>query len=474
MLLAGCGLFKPADDPYAEYRQGWRADFTISAAQLDALPVYSMTVRIDPQDKASYAGILELTLPVTGTAPLDELYFRTYPNLYAFGGNLQVTGASVNGTTANFGPAAEGAAVHITLPKPLEIGARARVWLAFSGSVERESKPGEYTIFGANEDVLSLTNFYPILAGRRGGEWALDIPHPQGDVGFHDAALYRVEVTTPADQVLVATGTELTRTVAADGWVTARYVVGPAREFTVLLSPRYQMIETETLGTRVRSYYYPDDAGAGRAALYDAVAALQIYNDKFGPFPYRDMKVVEAPLTFHGMEFPGISLIGSQDYSKYAEDLETLVVHEMGHQWWYNQVGNDQIRTPWLDEGLAEYSMYEYFAGRYGEPAAEKLRQLRWQIPVSDLMRRGKDAPISLPVRDYKENYETLVYGKGALFFAALRDELGPPAFQRLLQTYVTRWRWRIATPADFRALAEEVAGRDLGALFGKWVGGKE
>ena len=208
LLLAGCSLFKPAVDPFAEYRQGWRADFTISAAQFDALPVYSMTVRIDPQDKASYAGILELTLPVTGTAPLNELYFRTYPNLYAFGGNLQVTGASVNGTTANFGPAAEGAAVHLTVPKPLEIGTRARVWLAFSGSVERESKPGEYTIFGTNEDVLSLTNFYPILAGRRGDEWALDIPHPQGDVGFHDAALYRVEITTPADQVLVATGTE--------------------------------------------------------------------------------------------------------------------------------------------------------------------------------------------------------------------------------------------------------------------------
>ena len=204
------------------------------------------------------------------------------------------------------------------------------------------------------------------------------------------------------------------------------------------------------------------------------MAALQIYNDKFGAFPYRDMKVVEAPLTFHGMEFPGVSLIGSQDYSKHVEDLETLVVHEMGHQWWYNQVGNDQVRTPWLDEGLAEFSMYEYFASRYGEPAAEKLRQLRWQIPVSDLMRRGKDAPIGLPVRDYKENYETLVYGKGALFFAALRDELGPPVFQRLLQTYVTRWRWRIATPADFRALAEEVAGRDLGTLFGKWIEGKE
>ena len=60
--------------------------------------------------------------------------------------------------------------------------------------------------------------------------------------------------------------------------------------------------------------------------------------------------------------------------------------------------------------------MYNYFAARYGEPKAQQLRELRWQLPVASLQRRGKDPPIGLPVRDYKENYETLVYGKGAEF----------------------------------------------------------
>ena len=475
LFAAGCSYFRPAADPYGELRQSWRPGYEMTTAELEALPAYSMTVRIDPnsEDKA-YAGTLDLTLPFTGSAPLRELYFRTYPNLYAFGGNLWVTGAKVNGTTVNFGQAAEGSAVHLSLPEPLEPGTRANVWLSFTGNAGRESKPGDYTIFGANEDVLSLTSFYPILAARRGAEWALDIPHPQGDVGFHAAALYRVEVTTPPGQTVVATGAEITRTVGADGWTTTRYVIGPAREFTLLLSPRFQTAETETLGTRVRSYFQPEDADAGRAALRDAVAALQVYSDRYGPYPYRDMAIVAAPLTFHGMEFPGISLIGSQVYDQYRKELEILVVHEVAHQWWYNQVGSDQIMNPWLDEGLAEFSMYDYFAGRYGEPRAEQLRQLRWQLPMADLKRRDKDAPIGLPVRDYKENYETLVYGKGAEFFATLRDELGPETFQRLQRTYLERYRWRIATPAEFRALAEEVSGKDLGALFRKWVEGIE
>jgi aminopeptidase N len=473
LFAAGCSYSRPAVDPYAELRQSWRPGYEMTTVELEALPVYSMTLKIDPSSKdKAYAGSLDLTLPVTGSAPLRELYFRTYPNLFAFGGNLRVTGAKVNGTTVNFGQAAESSAVHLSLPDPLEPGTRAKVWLSFSGDAGRESKPGDYTIFGANEDVLSLTNFYPILAARRGDAWALDIPHPQGDVGFHDAALYRVEITTPPGQTIIGTGTEITHTVGADGWVTTRYVEGPAREFTALISPRYQVTETETLGTRIRSYYYPEDADAGREALRDAAAALQVYSDRYGSYPYRDMAIVAAPLTFHGMEFPGVSLIGSQDYNLYRKDLETLVVHEVAHQWWYNQVGSDQIMNPWLDEGLAEFSMYNYFAARYGEPRAQQLRELRWQLPVASLQRRGKDAPIGLPVRDYKENYETLVYGKGAEFFATLRDELGPATFDRLLRTYLERYRWRIATPAEFRALAEEVSGKDLGALFGEWVEG--
>ena len=170
LFVAGCSYFRPAVDPYAELRQSWRPGYEMTTAELEALPAYSMTVRIDPisKDKA-YTGTLDLTLPYTGSTLLRELYFRTYPNLYAFVGNLRVTGTRVNGKTVNFGQAAKGSAVHLSLPDPLEPGTQANVWLSFSGNAGRESKPGDYTIFGANEDVLSLTNFYPILAARARG-----------------------------------------------------------------------------------------------------------------------------------------------------------------------------------------------------------------------------------------------------------------------------------------------------------------
>jgi len=472
LLLTGCSLFKPAPapDPLAEYRPALHPGFELTAEQLDALLAYSITVQIDPV-LHTFRGTADVTIPISGPAPLDDLYFRLYPNLPQFGGNMQIGGTRVNGMTVNFGYEAESTAVHLALPTPLQPGSIAQVWLSFSGEAPQRGA-GYYTIFGASEDILSLTNFYPILAGRRGETWALDIANPQGDVGFHDAALYRVVVTLPPGQVIAATGVAVTQTLTTDGLLTIRYVQGPAREFTLVLSPRFQVAEANALGTRVRAYYLPEDAQAGRSALYDAVAALEIYSDRFGPYPYSEMAVVEAPLTFHGMEFPGMSLIGNQVYSQHLSDLESLVVHEAAHQWWYNQVGSDQTQNPWLDEGLAEFTMYFYYLDRYGEPAATGLRRSRWEAPVQGVAARGADAPIGRPVDAYQDNYETIIYGKGALFFATLRDQIGPDLFGKLLQTYAARYRWRIATPAEFQALAEEVAGRDLGALFAQWVQG--
>ncbi|MGC8779736.1 MAG: M1 family metallopeptidase [Anaerolineae bacterium] len=471
LLLAGCALWqlpRPAD-LLADYRPALRPDVVVESALIAAMPRYSITVTIDPQSN-TYTGTQEVIVPVTGTTAWNDLYFRLYPNLPQFGGGLEVRGARVNDLVVNYGYEADGTAVHLALPRPFLPGQEAHVWMAFVGKAQ-ERKPGTYTIFGASEEILSLTNFYPILAGRRGNAWALDVASPLGDVGFHDASLYRVEVTVPADQIVASTGVTVTEAVH-DGWVTRRYVHGPAREFTLMMSRRFQWAERDAYGTVVRSYFLPEDAEAGRLALHYAVAALQIYSDQFGPYPYRTMAVVEAPLTFRGMEFPGLSLIGEQTYNRYRQDLENLVVHEVAHQWWYNQVGSDQTLNPWLDEGLAEWTMYAYYLARYGHFAAERLREQRWQAPVRYAVQTNTDRPIGLPVKAYgREDYERTVYAKGALFFAALRDEIGPEAFHRLLREYLTRYRWRIASPQDFQALANEIAGRDLSRMFEWWVG---
>jgi aminopeptidase N len=67
-----------------------------------------------------------------------------------------------------------------------------------------------------------------------------------------------------------------------------------------------------------------------------------------------------------------------------------------------------------------------------------------------------------------------IVYAKAALFFNALHQEVGDETFKAIMHEYVSRFRWGIATPDDFMELAESVSGRDLDALYNRWILSKQ
>jgi aminopeptidase N len=148
--------------------------------------------------------------------------------------------------------------------------------------------------------------------------------------------------------------------------------------------------------------------------------------------------------------------------------FESATVHEVAHQWFYNVVGNDQVNAPWLDEALAQYSTYLYFRSAYGEAGARGFAdslEERWERVNRD------PKPIGLPVAAYQDReYGAIVYGRGPLFFLALRDQIGEEKMAEFLRRYYADYAWGIATPAGFQALAEEVSGQDLSALFTEWI----
>jgi aminopeptidase N len=146
------------------------------------------------------------------------------------------------------------------------------------------------------------------------------------------------------------------------------------------------------------------------------------------------------------------------------------VVHEVGHQWFYGVVGNDQLLDPWLDEGAATFTEILYYEAavgvQRGTTALEGLRQ------VVDLGPGLAELPIGLPVGEFGDQFEyaVVVYYKGALFFDALRRELGQELFTDFLHAYYEEYRYGFATPQGFQAVAEATCGCDLDAMFDLWV----
>lgn len=401
--------------------------------------------------------------------PGQELVFRLYPNLQNYGGRSQITTARINNNPVDITPLADGEAVRLAVPPG---NAFVTVDLAFTTQLNGQNglTDSNYTLFGWDGPILNLPGFYPTLAVRQGSEWVLDDPPSHGDVLFNEVAHYQLDLTLPRDLVVIASGVTLNVIDNPDNSRTWQIAGGPLRDMTVIAGP-FQALSENAAGATVTAYYLPGHEAAARVVLAHATASLRLYSDLYGLYPYTELDVVEAPLNFRGMEYSGLVLIGEDLYEgNQREALTFLVAHEVAHQWWYGVVGNNPYRYPWLDEGLTEYSAFDYYRGVFGEEAATRLVNARWLIPF-DSAAGSVDGIVDQPAAAFDLfSYELLVYAKAALFFNALREQLGEATYRRVMQTYYLENRYRIVTPQTFLATAERVSGQDLQPLAEEWL----
>jgi aminopeptidase N len=211
-------------------------------------------------------------------------------------------------------------------------------------------------------------------------------------------------------------------------------------------------------------------------ALEVASKAMDVYSARYAPFPYTEFDIVATPTLALGIEYPGMIAIASRIYDVSGETnnaptriyMESTVAHEVGHQWFYGLVGDDQLDDPWLDESLTQFATLQYYMDEYGPNAADGFR-----TSLEDRWSRVDHAtiPIGLPVASYNgPEYSAIVYGRGPLFFDALKDEMGQDKFDEFMQDYTKSLSWAIATPEFLQALAEKHCACDLENIFEEWV----
>jgi aminopeptidase N len=255
------------------------------------------------------------------------------------------------------------------------------------------------------------------------------------------------------------------------------HVVGaPMRDFDIDLSAILQLSSMQVGEVTVNSYYLPQDESAGKNALKWASGALSVYEKRIGPYPFKELDVVETPTTAGGIEYPGLVVIADELYRQPEQRnyFEFAVAHEVGHQWWYAQVGDDQVNTPWMDESFVQYTTLIYFQDTYGAGVANQILTRTFQDQYDRAKRESEDKPIGLPVAAYTERgYEEIVYGKGPLFFEAVRKQVGDDSFYKFMQTYYQRFKYQVAKPEDILDTINEVSGQNVKPLYDQWVLGK-
>jgi hypothetical protein len=468
-----------AADPYALYRPALKSEFQAEFDHMDQAPRYALEITVNPT-LTLLSGAAEILVTNYSPDAWRYLVFRLYPALHQYGGEMAIQGVAVENRPAPFIYQAENTAVRVDLTEPLPPGDHVAVRFGWNLTLPLwEDNPGVYALFGTSQQMTSLPLFYPALAVYQpdpalgSGSWWLDRGIVRGDAAFNVASLFVVTATLPSEQVVLASGALVSSATVDDVYTRYVWVSGPVREFFLHMSPLFQSTEFETYGTRVVSHWLPGQEVTGRAALQAAVASLRIYSDYYGPYPFRELHVAPAPLGYRGMEYPLVSLMGVEVYTRFQNNMEILVAHEMAHQWWYQIVHNDPVNAPWLDEALSEYSVKLYFEKLYGAADAALLQAQRWETPVELLAVRDEDVSINRPVDlfDNSTQYEAVVYGKGALLYDRIRAVLGDRRFKRFLHDYLEAHRWGIADTADWRAALDALQLPELDSLFREWVG---
>jgi hypothetical protein len=460
-------LAPPVD--LAPYRATMKSGFIAEIDRFGNAPRYQIDLTIAP-DHRTYTATQQVHYTNLETETLQEIPFLLYPNLSSYGGHLNVESVKLNGETVTPQLKPGHVVMKIDLPEPLKPGEAIDVELAYSARVPVLDVKTGYNQFGLHDDILTLPNFYPQIPAYDDEGWNITLGPGYGDAVFSDTALYQVNLTAPAEDVVVASGS--CTTALGKQTQTVRCASGPMRDFMLAASPDFKVWSTVVDGVKINSYAREAFADGGERALQSAQQAVQSYEKRIGPYPFAELDVVGTPTTAGGIEYPGLIVIAEDVYNQGGMAADFVVAHEVAHQWWYSLVGNDQVDEPWLDESLTQFTAALYGRDWYGQRRMDELTQ-EWRMVAQQIKNTPVDKRADLSVADYTDEnqYGAVVYEKAPLFFNAIYEAIGDAKFNHLLQDYFAQQRYGVAYPQDFLKVAEEYVGKTkLDELVKEWI----
>lgn len=462
--------------------------------------------------------VLTETAPSLDRVPfraLDSIIARN-----TFDGSVKITGvrdANARANNAALRYTVNRTMMRIDLPQPLAPGAQTRFSVDWNYAINDARRVGGrtgYEFFPKDGNyIYEIAHWFPRMAAYtdvNGWQHKQFLGNGEFTLEFGN---YRVEITAPADHVVAATGVlqnenqvltaaqrqrlQQARTAPQSPTKTPTLIVTPeearARETDGATKTRNASLPTKTWvyqaenvrdfafassrkfiwdaqghnveGNRVLAMSYYPNEGNPLWAQYSTAAiihTLNVYSRYSFTYPYPIAISVNGPVG--GMEYPMICFNGPRPeadgtYSartKYG--LISVVIHEVGHNYFPMIVNSDERQWTWMDEGLnsflqflAESEWENNYPSRRGEPQN-----------ITEYMTSANQVPIMTNSESLLQ-FGNNAYGKPATALNVLRETiLGRELFDFSFREYARRWKFKRPEPADFFRTMEDASGTDL------------
>jgi len=373
--------------------------------------------------------------------------------LFYLSNKAHVTKVEVNGRSVAF--TFEGGRLHVPLTLKKRAG-QVSISIAYEGVFDdpvpesplNTDNPG-YGVTG----VISKKGSF--LAA--GSGWYPEMPRSQ--------STYRIRVDAPKGVLAVTLGKCLGH-ATNNGRTLSTYESKHPVEGLPLSAARYVVQEKVEGHVKAATYFFPGTAHLAEAYLDATIRYITLYEKLFGPYPFDRFAVVENFFPT-GYGFPSYTLLGSR-VIRLPFIIDTSLGHEIAHCWWGNGVYVDYENGNW-SEALTTY-VADYLYKERASPEQALDYRLHILRKFSTLVTPERDSPL----REFQSRYDpasqAIGYGKGAMVFHMLRQELGEDVFWGALRDIFREKLFQKTSWKDFQEVFERHCQCSLRRFFQQWL----
>lgn len=367
---------------------------------------------------------------------------------------MSVSSVSENGHTLRFSQNKED--LVIVLQNPLQIGEEKTIDIAYQGV------PVDGLIISKNQ--YNHRTFFADNWPNRAHNWlpCVDAPYDKATVEF--------VVTAPQHYQVVGSGIQIEETNLDNNLKLTHW-----REDTPLATKIMAIgvadFAVQSVGevncTPVYSWVFPENRDNGFKEYAEAKDILSFFMNYIGTYGYKKLANVQSKTIFGGLENAG-TIFYSENSATEKESIETLLAHEIAHQWFGDMVTEKQFAHLWLSEGFATYLTHIFMESKYGrEKLVERLKEDR--DAVISFSKNNKQSVID-SISPFMDLLNPNNYQKGGWVLHILRQTIGDEKFHLSLRTFYEQYKGKNADTKDFQNVVEAISGQNLDVFFKQWL----
>ncbi len=388
-------------------------------------PLYTLEITFDVENKL-LRGLARITFPEGLTTPVSL-------------GNLSLISIEMNKKP-------------IPLPPQEKIQAQGALVISYEARFKQTKmedphyNPGVITENVINKQGICLTEIWHPM---------LEIP-----------AEYHLRALVPENFTALSEADRTTETKVRAG-IEYTFDFPYLRNNITFIASKYEVSKEIFNNIEVFAYFFPEDISLAKTYIDHSKKYLAMYQKMFGPYPYKRFSVVENFLPT-GYSLPTFTLLG-QTVVRLPFIATTSLGHEILHQWFGNYVYTDYENGNW-NEGLTSYLSDHLYDEKKGDGRKHRKKLL---LDYRNYVNTQNETPLDAFHQRTGAATRAIGYGKGALFFHMLKNQVGEEIFYKALRKLIEENRFTRTSWDGILKSFESTSDADLEWFFDQWLSRK-